>query len=84
MDLGGVTESRRDVIISVATDGDLDLLKELVAEYDDGRGSANTVMSVKDDNGVRVIHFAAVEGKINVLDYLIEELGIDVNFKDEQ
>ncbi|MCL7048732.1 hypothetical protein MKW94_017052, partial [Papaver nudicaule] len=55
----------------------------LVAICDDGRGSANTVLSIKDDNGVGVIHFAAVEGKINVLDYLIEELGIDVNLKDE-
>ncbi|MCL7042777.1 hypothetical protein MKW94_002749, partial [Papaver nudicaule] len=57
---------------------------ELVAICDDGRGSANTVRSIKDKNGVGVIHYAAAKGKINVLDYLIEDLGIDVNFKDEK
>ncbi|XP_026416271.1 ankyrin repeat domain-containing protein 7-like [Papaver somniferum] len=41
-------------------------------------------MNVKDDNGVGVIHFAAVEGKLNVLKYLIKELGLDVNMKDRK
>ncbi|KAI3868638.1 hypothetical protein MKX03_013148, partial [Papaver bracteatum] len=54
----------------------------LIAKYDDGSGLAKTVMSVKDDNGIGVIHFAAVEGKLNVLKYLIEELKLDVNMKD--
>ncbi|MCL7027954.1 hypothetical protein MKW94_024636, partial [Papaver nudicaule] len=76
--------SRRDAIISAATNGELNRLKELVAEYDDGRGFANTVTSLSNDFGVGAIHYAAAKGKLNVLDYLIEDLGIDVNFKDEQ
>ncbi|XP_026378893.1 ankyrin-3-like [Papaver somniferum] len=74
---------KRDAILSAATSGKLNRLKELVAKYDDGRGLANTVISIKDDNGVGVIHFAATEGKLNVLKYLIEELGLDVDIKDD-
>ncbi|RZC83796.1 hypothetical protein C5167_046577 [Papaver somniferum] len=76
--------SRRAAVISAATNGELKRLKKLLAKYDDGRGLANTAMNVKDDNGVGVIHFAAVEGKLNVLKYLIEELGLDVNMKDKK
>ncbi|MCL7038708.1 hypothetical protein MKW94_022087, partial [Papaver nudicaule] len=76
--------SRRDAIISAATNGELNRLKELVSEYDDGRGLANTVMSFKNENGRGAIHCAAAEGKLNVLDYLIEELAIDVDLKDER
>ncbi|KAI3929878.1 hypothetical protein MKW98_004032 [Papaver atlanticum] len=74
---------KRDTILSAATSGKLNRLKELIAKYDDGRGPANTVMSIKDDNGVGVIHFVAEEGKLNVLKYLIEELGLDVNMKND-
>ncbi|MCL7028764.1 hypothetical protein MKW94_022497, partial [Papaver nudicaule] len=76
-------ESRREAI-SAAIDGDLNRLKELVVEYDDGRGLADTVMSFNNENGRGAIHYAAAKGKLNVLDYLIEDLGIDVNLKDER
>ncbi|KAI3895549.1 hypothetical protein MKX03_029039 [Papaver bracteatum] len=71
---------KRDAILSAATSGKLNRLNESIAKYDDGIGLANTVMSIKDDNGVGV---AATEGKLNVLEYLIEELGLDVNMKDD-
>ncbi|XP_026414186.1 26S proteasome non-ATPase regulatory subunit 10-like [Papaver somniferum] len=76
--------SRRVDILTAATKGELNGLKKLLAKCDDGRGLATTVRNVKDDNGVGVIHFAAIEGKLNVLKYLIEELGLDVNTKDEK
>ncbi|MCL7050527.1 hypothetical protein MKW94_015070, partial [Papaver nudicaule] len=62
-------ESRRDAIISAAANGELDRLK---------------VMSFNNEKGIGVIHCAAAEGKLNVLDYLIQELGIDVDLKDER
>ncbi|XP_026385317.1 ankyrin-2-like [Papaver somniferum] len=80
---GIVAVVKRDSILNAAISGKLNRFKELIAKYDDGRGLANTVMSVKDDNGVGVIHFAAEEGKLNVLKYLIEELGLDVNMKND-
>ncbi|XP_026416270.1 ankyrin repeat and protein kinase domain-containing protein 1-like [Papaver somniferum] len=76
-------KSRRQAIVSAAASGEVDRLKKLLAKYDDGRGLANTVRNIKDDNGVGIIHFAAVKGYLNVLKYLIEELGLDVNTKDE-
>ncbi|KAI3957782.1 hypothetical protein MKX01_007613 [Papaver californicum] len=64
---------KRDSILTAAESGKLNRLK----------GLADTVMSIKDDNGVGVIHFAAEEGHINVLKYLIDELGLDVNMKND-
>ncbi|XP_026428760.1 26S proteasome non-ATPase regulatory subunit 10-like [Papaver somniferum] len=79
-------ESRRaDAdIISAATNEELNRLKKLLAKYDDGRGLATTVKNVKNVNGAGAIHCAARGGKLNVLKYLIEELGLDVNTKDER
>ncbi|RZC83792.1 hypothetical protein C5167_046580 [Papaver somniferum] len=77
-------ESRRRAILSAASSGELNRLKELLAKCDDGRGLANTARNVKDDDGAGVIHFAAAKGHLNVVEYLIEELGLDVNTKDEK
>ncbi|KAI3938583.1 hypothetical protein MKW98_016088 [Papaver atlanticum] len=77
-----MNSTKRTAVLTAAISGKLNQFKNLIAKYDDGSGLADTVMSVKDDNGIGVIHFAAVEGKLNVLKYLIEELKLDVNMKD--
>ncbi|OVA06698.1 Tetratricopeptide TPR-1 [Macleaya cordata] len=74
--------SRRVQILNAAITGKLNRLKKLSAKFDDGKGLASTIMSFKDDNGRGALHFAAVEGKLNVLKYLIDELKLDVDMKD--
>ncbi|KAL3829862.1 hypothetical protein ACJIZ3_018664 [Penstemon smallii] len=69
--------------LNSARTGNLDLLKKLAQELDDGKGLAQTVVDVKDANKRGALHFAAREGQIEVCKYLIEELKIDVNIKDE-
>ncbi|XP_026427905.1 caskin-2-like [Papaver somniferum] len=76
-------ESRREAILSADTNEELNQLKELLAKRDDGRGLANAARNIKDDDGVGIVHFAAREGKLDILRYLIEELGLDVNTKDK-
>lgn len=57
---------------------------ELAKQLDkDGKGLARTVADVKDANKRTALHFAAREGKTNICKYLIEELGLDVDVRDE-
>lgn len=44
---------------------------------------AHTVADVKDANQRGALHFAAREGQTEVCKYLLEELKLDVNTKDE-
>ncbi|XP_056168520.1 uncharacterized protein LOC115690822 [Syzygium oleosum] len=62
--------------------GNLSLLKELASQLNDGRGMARTIADAKDDKGHGALHFAAMEGKIEVCKYLLEELKLDVDPKD--
>ncbi|KAI6692634.1 hypothetical protein NL676_020344 [Syzygium grande] len=62
--------------------GNLGLLKELASQLDDGRGVARTIADAKNDKGRGALHFAAMEGKIEVCKYLLEELKLDVDPKD--
>ncbi|RZC83791.1 hypothetical protein C5167_046581 [Papaver somniferum] len=68
-------ESRREAILSADTNEELNQLKD--------KGLANAARNIKDDDGVGIVHFAAREGKLDILRYLIEELGLDVNTKDK-
>ncbi|KAI3930891.1 hypothetical protein MKX01_006943 [Papaver californicum] len=47
-----------------------------------GDGIAATVENTEDDDGKRVIHAAAAGGNVEVLKYLIEEIKLDVDVKD--
>ena len=58
-------------------------LIELAAQLDDGKGLAGTVADVKDANKRGALHFAAREGRTEVCKYLLEELKLDVDAKDE-
>ncbi|THG23009.1 hypothetical protein TEA_002666 [Camellia sinensis var. sinensis] len=57
--------------------------QKLAAQLDDGKGLAKTVADVKDANKRGALHFAAREGKTEVCKYLLEELKLDVDTKDE-
>ncbi|KAL2461026.1 Ankyrin repeat family protein [Abeliophyllum distichum] len=69
--------------LNAARTGNLDLLKKLAKQLDDGKGLAHTVADVKDANKRGALHFAAREGQTEVCKYLLEELKLDVNTKDE-
>ncbi|XVF57219.1 hypothetical protein PTKIN_Ptkin06aG0186900 [Pterospermum kingtungense] len=69
--------------LNAACSGNLDLLKKIAAQLDEGKGLAKTVADIKDANKRGAIHFASREGKTEVCKYLVEELKLDVNTKDE-
>ncbi|XP_071932175.1 uncharacterized protein [Coffea arabica] len=69
--------------LNAARTGNLDLFKKLAKQLDDGKGIAQTVADVKDANKRGALHFAAREGKTDMCKYLVEELKLDVNAKDD-
>nr|XP_010917583.1 uncharacterized protein LOC105042167 isoform X5 [Elaeis guineensis] len=69
--------------LDAARTGNLDLFKKLAMQLDDGKGLAKTVADVKDANKRTALHFAAREGRTDVCKYLLEELKLDVNMRDD-
>ncbi|KAL9379189.1 hypothetical protein Peur_027671 [Populus x canadensis] len=69
--------------LTAACVGNLDLLKNIASQLDEGGGMSNTVADIKDANKRGALHFAAREGQTEVCKYLIEELKLDVDTKDE-
>ncbi|KAL0384832.1 UNVERIFIED_CONTAM: PRA1 family protein E [Sesamum radiatum] len=69
--------------LNAARTGNLDILKKLAQQLDDGKGLAQTIADIKDANKRGALHFAAREGQTEVCKYLLEELKMDVNTKDE-
>ncbi|CAN0892816.1 ANK1 [Linum grandiflorum] len=63
--------------------GNLDLLKTFAAELDEGQGIAKTVAAIKDAKQRGALHFAAREGKTEICKFLVDELKLDVDTKDE-
>lgn len=59
------------------------VLLDLAARLDEGKGLAGTVADIKDANKRGALHFAAREGKTEVCKYLLEELKLDVDTRDE-
>lgn len=72
-----VTADARKAIVSPAATG------RMKGRESDGKGLSHTVASIKDANKRGALHFAAREGKTEVCKYLVEELKLDVNTKDE-
>ncbi|KAK6804778.1 hypothetical protein RDI58_002562 [Solanum bulbocastanum] len=70
--------------LKAACSGDIELFKKLAKQLDDGKGLAGTVADVKDGNKRGALIFAAREGKIELCKYLVEELKVDVNEKDDE
>lgn len=69
--------------LNAACTGNLDLLKNLAGQLDEGKGLARTVADIKDANKRGALHFAAREGNTDICKYLLEELKLDVDMKDE-
>lgn len=69
--------------LNAAQTGSLDLLKKFAAQLDDGKGLAQTVADIKDANKRGALHFAAREGQTEVCKYIVEELKLDIDTKDE-
>ncbi|KAL4378632.1 hypothetical protein GQ457_02G034250 [Hibiscus cannabinus] len=69
--------------LNAACTGNLDLLKNIATQLDDGKGLEKTVADIKDANKRGAIHFAAREGKTEVCKFLLEELKLDVDTRDE-
>ncbi|XP_015875446.3 uncharacterized protein LOC107412234 [Ziziphus jujuba] len=69
--------------LNAACTGNLNLLKKLAGQLDEGKGLAKTIADIKDANKRGALHFAAREGKTEVCKYLLEELKLDVDTKDE-
>ncbi|XP_039067278.1 ankyrin-1-like isoform X2 [Hibiscus syriacus] len=84
-DASAALEVRQKVqnFLNAACTGNLDLLKKIAAQLDDGKGLAKTVADIKDANKRGAIHFAAREGKTEVCRFLLEELKLDVDTGDE-
>ncbi|XP_075656532.1 uncharacterized protein LOC142626706 [Castanea sativa] len=70
--------------LNAARIGNLDLLKNLAGQLDEGKGLARTVADIKDANKRGALHFASREGQTEVCKYLLEELKLDVDSKDEE
>ncbi|KAL6981564.1 GPI-anchored mannoprotein, partial [Sarracenia purpurea var. burkii] len=69
--------------LNAARTGNLDLFKKLAVQLDDGKGLAQTVADVKDANKRGAFHFAAREGKTEVCKFLVKDLKLNVDTKDE-
>ncbi|XP_030960853.1 ankyrin-1-like [Quercus lobata] len=85
-DASDALEVRQKVqqFLNAARIGNLDLLKNLAGQLNEGKGLARTVADIKDANKRGALHFAAREGQTEVCKYLLEELKLDVDSKDEE
>ncbi|KAF4354373.1 hypothetical protein G4B88_015017 [Cannabis sativa] len=72
-----------ELFFNAACSGNLDFLKKVAEKLDDGKGLAKTIADIKDANKRGALHFAAREGKTEVCKYLLEELKLDVDTRDE-
>lgn len=85
-DASGAYAARQKVqnFLNAARTGNLDLLKKLAVQISEkGKGLKETVEAIKDANKRGALHFAAREGQTEVCKYLLEELKLDVDTKDE-
>lgn len=85
LDASQALEVREKVhhFLNAATTGDINALKNIAAQLDDGKGLAQTVSEVKDANKRGALHFAAREGKIEMCKFLVQDLKLDINVQDE-
>ncbi|XP_061340439.1 uncharacterized protein LOC133286941 [Gastrolobium bilobum] len=71
------------LFLNAACSGNLDLLKKLAGQLDEGKDLPKTVEAIKDANKRGALHFAAREGQTEVCNYLLEELNLHVDSKDD-
>lgn len=76
--------SKVQAFLEAARAGDLDSLKKLAAALDEeGKGVAAVAAAVKDANKRTALHFAAREGRTHVCHFLISDLALPVDPKDD-
>ncbi|XP_062179888.1 uncharacterized protein LOC133884474 [Phragmites australis] len=76
--------SKVQAFLEAARAGDLDSVKKLVAALDEeGKGAAAVAAAVRDANKRTALHFAAREGRTDVCAFLIDQLGLPVDPKDD-
>uniref|UniRef100_A0A0A9DFX4 Uncharacterized protein n=1 Tax=Arundo donax TaxID=35708 RepID=A0A0A9DFX4_ARUDO len=72
-------QDRAEVLLRAAIDGNLRLLKKMAWGMDAGQGEAAVVAATADTAGRTALHLAAMEGRMDVLKYVVEDLHLDVN-----
>jgi ankyrin repeat protein len=70
-------------ILNAACTGNLEFLKNVAKQLDEGKDLTKTVESIKDANKRGALHFAAREGQTEICRYLLEELKLNADAKDE-
>ncbi|GKU86430.1 hypothetical protein SLEP1_g957 [Rubroshorea leprosula] len=63
--------------------GDLPLVKRLLNLLDAKDGLPEAIASIKDDDGATLLHVAAAGGQTKVCKYLVEEVKVDVDLREE-
>lgn len=58
-------------------------LIELAVQLDEGKDLAKTVEAIKDANKRGALHFAAREGQTEICNYLLRDLKLNVDSKDD-
>lgn len=69
--------------LNAARTGNLDLLKKFAEQLDEGKDLSKTVEAIKDANKRGALHFAALEGQTQICSYLVEDLKLPIDDKDE-
>ncbi|KAK1661122.1 hypothetical protein QYE76_049281 [Lolium multiflorum] len=70
--------------LEAACSRDLDALRKLGSALDeDGKGAAAVAAGVRDANKRTALHFAAREGRTEVCKFLVEQLRLPVDPKDD-
>ncbi|PIA36262.1 hypothetical protein AQUCO_03400280v1 [Aquilegia coerulea] len=85
MDSRSGTTSKQQQLLEAASTGNLERLKNLAAELDDGKGLARIVVDIKDPkNGQTALHIAVRNRKLELFKYLVEDLKLDFELKDKK
>lgn len=56
---------------------------DVANQLDEGKGMAKTIEAVKDANNRTALHFAAREGKTDICEFLLGELKLNPDAKDD-
>ncbi|XP_012569598.1 uncharacterized protein [Cicer arietinum] len=71
------------LFLNAACTGNLDLLKNLAQQLDEGNDLSKTVEAIKDANKRGALHFAAREGQTEICKYLLQDLKLNIDSKDD-
>ncbi|KAM3347479.1 hypothetical protein ACQJBY_021435 [Aegilops geniculata] len=70
-------------LLSAATTGDLAHLERMVRKLDGGRGRLAEAVEAVKDHGAGALHLAASGQNLEVCEYLVEDVGVNVDAVDE-